>query len=556
MNKVQKIIDNLLKESIFDKANELTEKLLGRLEDDNGIDLEVGSKYEYLKDENSEPVRVIYLGKSKQGGGKFKNEKTNNEILLSKNLIMKRIHELGKNKKTSEMGEGNKFSGELAKARKSGKDSFEVDGKTYKVESNEEYSKKQMFIAKQAKPKNKIDAKDFEVLRNSKKKKTVKEDLGGMEDSHPVFGNMNLMNPSDDDKENLVKYLKRYIKRDHNVEDEYDTMDGSLFDGEDEENDFETLAEDKKFIQKATKKMEDKGTSGKFTTWCKRNGLASEDGEVTQKCINKAMKSDDSKVVKMANFAKNIGGFKGAKHESVMYQVALSENSYVNLTENELVDMIDNIIKEEQITNNLKGGGKAKGLVQYDRVHSKDEDINKKALKDVEKKMKDYVKAGSKGSFEMNPDYFPKGNGELGEMSKKAYQASDAVEEYIENFAYSPGMENLKYDEIEPNEEWVTANIEGSEKTGNSPKYANAVDTGYGKKINKKRKENLYQQEVEKSYNRVRQPVDTAGETKKSGKLDNMFKKLGESTENENTNFLNEEMSKMKKLIGYNEKTQ
>ena len=44
------------------------------------------------------------------------------------------------------------------------------------------------------------------------------------------------------------------------------------------------------------------------------HGLASEDGEVTMKCINKAMKSEDSAVVKMANFAKNIKGYKGSKH--------------------------------------------------------------------------------------------------------------------------------------------------------------------------------------------------------------------------------------------------
>ncbi len=73
-------------------------------------------------------------------------------------------------------------------------------------------------------------------------------------------------------------------------------------------------SKDKQFIQKAVEKQEKKGTSGKFGAWCKRNGLASADGEVTMKCINKAMKSDDSSVVKMANFAKNIGGFKGAKH--------------------------------------------------------------------------------------------------------------------------------------------------------------------------------------------------------------------------------------------------
>ena len=69
-----------------------------------------------------------------------------------------------------------------------------------------------------------------------------------------------------------------------------------------------------KFIQKATKKMETKGTEGKFGRWCKKEGLDS-DGEVTKKCISAAMKSDDPSVVKMANFAKNIGGFKGAEHK-------------------------------------------------------------------------------------------------------------------------------------------------------------------------------------------------------------------------------------------------
>lgn len=69
-----------------------------------------------------------------------------------------------------------------------------------------------------------------------------------------------------------------------------------------------------KFIQKATKKMETKGTEGKFGRWCKKEGLDS-DGEVTKKCISAAMKSEDPAVVKMANFAKNIGGFKGADHK-------------------------------------------------------------------------------------------------------------------------------------------------------------------------------------------------------------------------------------------------
>lgn len=69
-------------------------------------------------------------------------------------------------------------------------------------------------------------------------------------------------------------------------------------------------SKDDKFIQKATKEIEKKGTEGKFGKWCKDHGFGE---EVTLKCINKAMKSDDSAVVKMANFAKNIGGYKGAE---------------------------------------------------------------------------------------------------------------------------------------------------------------------------------------------------------------------------------------------------
>lgn len=67
---------------------------------------------------------------------------------------------------------------------------------------------------------------------------------------------------------------------------------------------------DDKFIQKATEKMKKKGTEGKFGKWCKDHGFGE---EVTLRCINKALKSEDSSVVKMANFAKNIGGYKGSE---------------------------------------------------------------------------------------------------------------------------------------------------------------------------------------------------------------------------------------------------
>ena len=168
--------------------------------------------------------------------------------------------------------------------------------------------------------------------------------------------------------------------------------------------------------------------------------------------------------------------------------------------------------------------------------------------------MKKYLKDGSKGKYDMNPEQFPKGNGELAKMSKKAYTPSKAVEEYIENFAYSPGMENLEY-EIKPNDEWLEKTIEGSSMTGNG-KGGNAIDTGLGKKINAKRKKNLYGVEKNRSYNRVAQPVvDNAGEDTHSNTLDSIFKKLGESDEKK-TKLINEDMEKIKHLLGYKKKTQ
>lgn len=241
------------------------------------------------------------------------------------------------------------------------------------------------------------------------------------------------------------------------------------------------------------------------------------------------------------------------KSESFKYSIQFDGEELV-LTENELITMIEEIVLEEKKTN-LKSPGKSKGMVEFDRVHKKDEDINKKANKESFKKMKEYVEAGSKGSFETNPKHFPKGNGELAKMDKKAYKASEAVEEYVDTFAYGGGMLDLDPDEIGYNEDWLEKTIEGSSMTGNSPEYANAVDTGYGKKLNKRRKENLYNKEKrQNSYKRFNQPVDVAGEKTKSGKLNKMFKSLGESEEKEE--IVSEEMIRMKELLSYNKKTQ
>jgi hypothetical protein len=224
------------------------------------------------------------------------------------------------------------------------------------------------------------------------------------------------------------------------------------------------------------------------------------------------------------------------------YNVKESRNNSIQLTEDELIDLIEKIVNEQTtvpVTNKSLKSSKTE---------------NDDYIKSVTKKMQTYLKDASKGKYDMNPTQFPKGNGELAKMAKKAYTPSSAVEEYIENFAYSPGMENLQYDEIKPNEDWLQANIEGSSKTGNGA-GGNAIDTGLGKKINAKRKKNLYGAEKNRSYNRVPQPIDQAGEETHGNTLDSMFKKLGES-EDKQSKLINEEMDKMKHLLGYKKKTQ
>lgn len=234
-----------------------------------------------------------------------------------------------------------------------------------------------------------------------------------------------------------------------------------------------------------------------------------------------------------------------------------SHRNGLKLTEDELIDLIENIVIEQKETkeNNISKK-EPEGLKKTNKVLDASKKENEDYAKEVVKKMKDYLKDGSKGVYEMNPDHFPKGNGELKKMDKKAYTASGAVEEYIENFARAAGLEELVYDEIEPHEDWVKDNIKGSARTGNNPKWGNAVETELGEKLFKKSQKKPYSTEKRKgSYKRQSQPVDKAGEHDGKKSIDDMFAKL-ESKENKKEKMISEEMQTMKNLISYNRKTQ
>ena len=236
----------------------------------------------------------------------------------------------------------------------------------------------------------------------------------------------------------------------------------------------------------------------------------------------------------------------------------------IKLTEDEMIDMIEKIVREEK--DNIKKMSKPKGLATYETAIGKSKKENDDYIKSVTQKMKDYLKDGSKEDYTMDAEHFPESNGQMDKkMPKKAYRASDAVEEYVEAFS-SAGQENLVYDEIHPNEDWVTDNIEGSSRTGNNPKWANAVETPVNKNRNKIRKENLLGALKKQAYNKSPQPIvsDESGETSKgekntsnksNSKANKIMNQL-ESTENKKNKLLNEEINKMSNLLNYNRKTQ
>ena len=68
----------------------------------------------------------------------------------------------------------------------------------------------------------------------------------------------------------------------------------------------------------------------------------------------------------------------------------------------------------------------------------------------------------------MDPENFPQSNYDMEkEHNEMKYHPSEAVEEYIEAFSY-PGMTNLVYDEIKPDDERIGKQLKGDSMNGNA----------------------------------------------------------------------------------------
>ena len=220
------------------------------------------------------------------------------------------------------------------------------------------------------------------------------------------------------------------------------------------------------------------------------------------------------------------------------------DESRILFTETEVINLIENIVLEEKRKKTNNADNYLKSSLNQSKKQSEE------YIDSVVQKMKGYLKNGSKGKYDMNPKGFPKGNGELETMSKMAYIPSKSVEEYVTNLT-AAGLENIDYDEIHPDEDWVTDLMVGSSRTGNNPKWANSVETPTNKIRNKVRTDNYLSKIKKKAYNKSPQPIvkDKSGNDKGSG---DFLSKL-ESVENRN---IITDLEKMKNLITYGKKTQ
>lgn len=278
---------------------------------------------------------------------------------------------------------------------------------------------------------------------------------------------------------------------------------------------------------------------------------------------DKKLSDSDAKLLKQVNLALTLKNLKENKKT-------------LQLSENELIDMVEKIVLEQKASDKDEkeniSNKKPEGLKKTIKAQEQSKKENEDYAKSVVKKMKEYVKAGSEGEYKETTEEFPISNYQMKKDQKvMKYNPSEAVEEYIEAFAF-PGQTNLVYDEIKPDDKKIEKYIKGDSTTGNATKdkdgkaLGNVVPSKVGDRFMKNYEDNLYGAEQMKgSYKRQPQPVDVGGSEKMDGSLSSIRKGSSakankimsqlESTDKK-TKVINEEMEKMKNLISYDRKTQ
>lgn len=354
-------------------------------------------------------------------------------------------------------------------------------------------------------------------------------ELGGMDDGHPSMGNIRLSDYSFEELDDILKGKSTKKGRHHSEEDDEDKFDFVELDLDEAELEEKLFGGQHKIDKNKNRRIDRED----FAMLRAKKSETKEGAKPDFLDLD----NDGDKKEPMKSAAKQA---KGKKVEETYYRI---ENFGTTLfTENEMVDMIEKIIKEN--TKYEKGKVSTSNVLKSSLNRSGKEESD--YIKSVTKKMKEYLKDGSKGDYEMNPKHFPKGNGELEEMEKMAFQLTDENEDFNYEIA---GLNIPVPDAIDFNDERMNKYYEGSSETGNAP-GGNALESDANSRFNKMRKKQTLDKLKKQSYNKAPQPVfnEKSGQEKGEG-----IKIKLESTEDKK---VLSEITKMKNLIGYNQKTQ
>lgn len=426
----------------------------------------------------------------------------------------------------------------------------------------------------------------------------MKEDLnelGGMDDGHPRFGNKNLSKISKDELDAILygDDEEEEFDFEDNDDDEWEEVDMEIDEDEctecgdsyemkeklygrqsnlDKNKNGRLDSEDFKMLRRK-KHIEEYTMGDDEIESVKAYGDDSTDSpNITPKNLSRArVKNVGDKYQRKVS--KEFDDYESEQQEGTLYEIAIERTNGKEsalFTESEVIDMIEKIIREQ--AKKFKAGKQPRGYTEYERVHKADKKEEDDYMTLLAKKMKDYLKDSTKGEFKENPEKYPQTNYDIDKDAKvKKYTPSEAVDEYQDAFSY-PGMTNLVYDEIKPNDKNIEKYLKGDSTTGNAQvdkdgkALGNVVPSEVGEKFFKNYKENLYgQEQMNASYKRQPQPVDQAGEDTERGSLkskkgkktsQSVLNKLEEGVNDKETQKLTEEFDRMKSLMGYTDKTQ
>lgn len=295
------------------------------------------------------------------------------------------------------------------------------------------------------------------------------------------------------------KLFGNQSKLDKNKNGKLDAKDFEMLRGE--KNEEEETDEGNAF----TKKLKDTPKGGKFKLGNKEFTDNSSLDEEKQMCSECGSMLNEEGVCNECGY--------GSMNES--------KKKTVRLTETELINVIKKIVKES-----------VPGMTAYKKAHDGSGNENKSYIKDVTKKMKDYL------SFDGNDN--PEFPNQIKKGDKMAINNTKEEDEYVDKNR-GRGLEDLKYDH-EPSEGFkkrMKMAIEGDKLMGNESKDAGNV---VPKKETAEKILKAAENKKEELKNRVIYPKE----------------KVPVKTESKMsfTSVINEEIQKMKKIQTYNKKTQ